>query len=101
MFLRAPEAVATTERCQLGKEPQGSDSALGVSGGTGRMSSFVLLLTPDSKPGVAGGHCFHLSYSLCLPACPHSPVAGDKDSPEPTEDAEAGGQAVCLLANKC
>lgn len=26
---------------------------------------------------------------------------GSEGSPEPTQDAETGGQAVCLLANKC
>lgn len=71
--------------CQLGKDPQGSDSVLGVSGGTGRMSSFVLLSTPAANPGVEESteHCFHLSCSLCLPACPHSPVAGDMTALRP------------------
>lgn len=70
MFLRAPEAVVQL-RCVSWERNHKAGNVLGVSGGTGRMSSFVFLLTPASKPGVAGGHCFHLSCSLCLPACPH------------------------------
>lgn len=73
--------------------------------GAGRLSSFVLLLHPASKTGISRTAQLpsEMSPFASVPALLVPAVAwlGSEGSPEPTQDAEAGGQAVCLLANKC